>query len=121
MKKACLLGVLLLSLSLVGCSSSNNPSGVVKDFMKYTADGKMNEAVNLVTEQGQGLVTAFFPMMTAEIKKKGGIKAIDIIKEEITGDTATVTHIVKYGNGSTDEDSSKLTKQDGKWKLHVSK
>ena len=121
MKKAWLLGMLLLCLSIIGCSSSNSPSGVVKDFMKYTADGKANEAVALVSDQGQAIVTAFFPMMTAEIKKKGGIKSIDIIKEEISGDTAAVTHVVKYGDGSTDEDSSKLIKQDGKWKMHVSK
>ena len=121
MKKACLLGALLLCLIFVGCSSSNSPSGVIKDFWKYSADGKMNEAVALVTGEGQGLMTAFFSMLTADIKEKGGIKAIDIKKEEINGDTATVTYVVKYGNGSTKEDTDKLIKQDGKWKLHVSK
>ena len=121
MKKAWLLGMLLLCLSIVGCSSSNSPSGVVKDFYKYTADGKTNEAVALVTGKGQGLVAAFLPALTEDIKEKGGIKSIDIIKEEISGDTATVTLVLKFGNGSTKEDSSELIKQDGKWKMHVSK
>lgn len=127
MKKKCLLGMLVLGLALSGCSLGNSPSGVVKDFYKYTANGKVNDAFSLITPEGQSVLTQWgggtsaIAKLTEEFKKEGGLKSLEITSEQVTGDTATVNFTIKYGNGTTKQDNEKLIKQDGKWKITVSK
>ncbi len=58
---------------------------------------------------------------TEDIKKKRGIKTFKIVKEDITGEMATVSFEIIYGNAETEKDNMKLKKEDGKWKINVSK
>lgn len=127
MKRVLLFGLIVLGLCLAGCSGSNSPSGVVKEFYKYAAAGKVNDAFELISKEGQNMLnqhaggTAAIAKLTKEINDKGGIKAIEILSEEVIGDTATVKFAIKFGNGSTKQDNEKPVKEGGKWKLTVSK
>lgn len=58
-----------------------------------------------------------------QIEKKGGIISYQITSEEISEDAtkATVKYSMEYGNGSTDNEKSKLINVDGKWKLDPGK
>ena len=56
-----------------------------------------------------------------EIKKKDGIKSLEVIGEEINeaGDEAAVTLKIVYGNGKEDTQTSKFVMEDGKWKYSM--
>ena len=45
-----------------------------------------------------------------------GIKSIEILKEDISGDKADVTYIIHYGNGMAPKNKQSLLKEDV-WKL----
>jgi len=119
--------MLVFGLVLSGCSLGNSPSGVVKKFYNYAAAGKVNDAFNMISNEGQNVLNQYgggvssVAKLTERIRSKGGIKSIKITDEQIIGDTATVKFIIKYGDGSTEQDDEKPIKQDGKWKLTASK
>ena len=58
-----------------------------------------------------------------EMEKKGGITGVDITDVAVAedGNTATVKYVLKYGDGSTKDQDSKLLKVDGKWKMESGK
>ena len=127
MRREFFFGLIVLGLCLAGCSGASSPSGVVKEFYKYAAAGRVNDAFELLSKEGQELLkqnaggTAALAELTKEINDKGGIKAIEILNEEIIGDTATVKFVIRFGNGSTEQEDEKPIKEGGKWKLSVSK
>ena len=53
-----------------------------------------------------------------EMKKKDGVKSIEVIEEVINeaGDKATVKIKVVYGNGDENTQTNKFVMEDGKWK-----
>lgn len=57
------------------------------------------------------------------MKKKDGLKSIEIISEEISedGNTATVKIKQTYGNGETQDGTQSMVKRDGKWLMSVDK
>lgn len=125
MKKAVLFLLLVLCFNITGCIG-NSPSGVIKDFYQYIENGKINDAFDLISEEGKQLLSLggganFLARFTENMKKQGGIKSIEIINEQIHGDRATVQHIMKFGNGATDKNTEQLIKQHGKWKIVPSK
>lgn len=55
--------------------------------------------------------------------EKGGIKKIDVVSEEIAedGKSATVTMLVTYGNGETNEDDVQMLYDGSSWKWSMGK
>lgn len=126
MKKV--ISVLAVLAILMGCNllSGNSPAKVVQEFHRLVEKGELSKAYELVSQSGKGLLAMAggaqgLSSGTNEIKQKGGIKNIKIIKEDVTGEMATVNFEITYGNGSVKKDNEKLIKEDGKWKLDVSK
>jgi len=62
-------------------------------------------------------------MSKGQIEKKGGIKTVSIVKEEISedGKTCNVQAEVEYGNGDKEPANSNLVMVDGAWMLTVGK
>lgn len=112
--------VLICSFSLVGCGgSSSGPGDTIKE-LNYALEKGDGDAVKKIVPGMAGMVgdDKLRGMMTeasAEAKKKGGIQSIEILKEEINGETATVEHKVVWGNGEEESDTTELTKVDGEW------
>ena len=50
-------------------------------------------------------------------KGKGGLKSIDIDKEQINGDTAKVAFTLRFGNGETKSGEMQCVREDGDWKM----
>ena len=114
----------LVLLVLVGCNES--PAKTGKDFYYLVEKGKVNDAYNLVTKEGQGLLSmaggaASFSKLTKEIESKKGIKEIQVVNEEKKGDTATVKVKIIFNSGEPQEDKLDLIKEDGKWKIAINK
>ena len=55
---------------------------------------------------------------TERIKKKGGVKAIDLLSEDITGDLAKVTIVMRYGNGTIDTTTMNMLREGNEWKIN---
>lgn len=123
-KMLVLLGLFFL---VINCSLAESPSKVVTNFYKLAADGKLNDAYELISKEGKELLknlgggAAAIGQLTQEIKNEKGIKKIEILNEEIQGDLASVKFRIAFGDGSSKEDTEKLIKENGKWRLVVSK
>ncbi len=121
------IGVLLVFMAIGACSSFDSPSTVVKNFYKYTEAGKVNDAYELITTEGKEMLQKYgggasiLSDETRRIKGKSGIESFNIQSEEITGDTAKVVFKIIYGNGTTKEDNEELIKEQGAWRITVSK
>lgn len=127
MKKFIATFMALLVLSITACSSFDSPSTVVKHFYEYVAAGKVNDAYELIAKDGKLMLQKYgggvsaLSDSTQKLKGKGGLESIKIKSEEITGDTAEVEFSLTYGNGTTKNDNEKLVKENGSWKITVSK
>ena len=113
--------VLACSFALVGCGgSSAGPGDTVIELNKAMEAGDAETVKKIVPGMagmiGDDKLKAMMTEASAEAKKKGGIKTIEILKEEIDGDTAVVEHKVVWGNGDEDSDTTELVKnEDGNW------
>ncbi len=112
--------LLVCSFSLVGCGGSAGPGETVKELTYAMEAGDVDTvkkiAPGLAGMMGEDKLKGIVTEASAEAKKKGGIKSIEILEEKIDGDVATVKHKVTWGNGDVEEEEGKMTKNaDGDW------
>jgi hypothetical protein len=130
MKSRLLIVVAVLSAAVfaVACGSSG-PGGTVKSYISYMEKGDMDSAMKLMStkdmppgmkdsKEVKDKMKQVGDQASKEIKGKGGVKSVDILKEDIKGDNAEVKFKIKYGNGTEDDEkTAKLVKEDGQWKI----
>ena len=104
------------------------PSDVVKKFVEATVAFDFAAAKQYVIKEHQAKLDeviaqfeapeakAQIDEMKAVLESVGGIK-VDIVNEEIDGDSAKVTVQVS-GGGQSQEQVISLIKEDGKWKVN---
>jgi Domain of unknown function (DUF4878) len=118
-----LVSVLFFAVALGGCGLfDSGPAATAKQFMWEVDKGKVDKAVERLT--GQAVAMMGKEKMKAALtdnpaKKMGGIRDIEVQKEEVTGDTAVVELKVTYGNGETKTETMKLVRVDKQWKINV--
>ena len=119
---------LLFFTTSCGTSSSSSPSDIGKKMFEDIEKGNVDAAIAVFSTNGEELsdedktkLTAMLLMGQEEIKKKDGIKSIEIIEEAINeaGDKADVTLKIIYGNGEEDTQTNKFVMEDGKWKYSM--
>ncbi|MCK4678271.1 MAG: DUF4878 domain-containing protein [Bacteroidales bacterium] len=119
---------LLFFTTSCGTSSSSSPGDIGKKMFEDIEKGNVDAAIAVFSTNGEELseedkakLTALLLMGQEEIKKKEGIKSIEIIEEEINeaGDKADVTLKIIYGNGEEDTETNKFVMEDGKWKYSM--
>lgn len=127
MRKIVVLSLMVFLIGLLACGGANAPSKVIEKFYKLTENGKVNDAYELISEDGKRVLEKFgggvsiLSNGTKEIGDKGGIKNFEIVNEDIKGDTAIVRYKITYGNGETKTSIDKLIKEDGQWRITVAK
>ena len=113
--------VLLLILNPFGHNSvKNSPSATVKNFYEALEKGEYSKVKGYVSSQvllQEPLTIEDFNKMREEMMSLGGIKKIEITKENIEGETAEVCYSLDYRNGETDSDCGYLIKEGGIWKI----
>jgi hypothetical protein len=129
-----ILGVLILGalvlLNSCESGSSSSPAATVKEFSTKVEKGDFEGAIGCIATDGKavdkeakGKLTLLLGMAKGEVDKKKGIKDMEVLSETIDpdGKTATVKMKFTYGDGSVNEESNSLVKEDGKWKLSLQK
>ena len=115
---------------MVSCSGSGkSPTDVSKSFIQKLEKGdvdaafKMLDGAEKATAEENEKLKAFLSEGTKEISSKGGIKKIEVVSETISedGKTAEVTIMLTYGNGETDESTTKLKNTEDGWKIFLGK
>ena len=111
-----------------GTSSSSSPGDISVKIMIDIEKGNIDAVIAVLSTNGKELsdedtakLTAMLQMGQEEIKKKDGIKTIEVIEEDINeaGDKAKVKMKIVYSNGAEDTETHKFVIEDGKWKLSM--
>lgn len=133
MKQLIRLGLMLIAvLAMVSCTPST-PGAALKNYMSALSEKdyeKFIEGCNIseadsdkAKEIHEGLIAMIQEKGSKTIEKKGGLKEIEIVSEEMAedGNSAIVTYKQHYGDGSVKEDTQKMIKVDGKWLMDIGK
>jgi uncharacterized protein with von Willebrand factor type A (vWA) domain len=112
----------------------NSPADIQKSVYSQIQKGNYEKGVKILCDNLDGDKTPsaeekmqFAKGLTEKAKQsieaKGGVKSFEIVEEVISEDgaSATVNSKITYGDGSTQEQSSKYVKKDGKWKIALGK
>ena len=80
--------------------------------------GQFEEATELFSSRArQNLpeIKSLIATVPEAIKNSGGV-TVQIVNEQIIGETASVTFDLRYGNGQIEHVKYKLIKEDGNWR-----
>ena len=117
----------LFTMALVrGCSSSNTPKGVAEKAAKCLKNKDYKGVVKLVDipdSEKDAFAAMIGEKLDKNLDKKDGISSYEILDEEIDEEAGTAVVQVKYtyGNGEEENETMKLVKKDGDWKLSMKK
>ncbi len=113
------------STNVQSTSGDLSPRQTVEQSVRLTEQGNFEEFKKLLSANYKAKAYApnsflekTFPGVSGMMKGLGGVKSIEIVKEDISGDKAKVISNYHYGNGKTvDNITENLVKEDGKWKI----
>lgn len=130
MIKSVLYAIGAVSLTAVlmtsGCGGSNSPGGAVKAAYTAANAGQYSEANKYMSSEALSVMGGTLGAFVGGLKgmwdratREGTIDKVEIIKEEVRGEGATVIFRIHYKNGDTEKKSESMIKEDGKWKIAV--
>lgn len=116
--------ILLLAALTLTAACADSAGDATADFYTYVDEGKNEKAFEMMTGQsvamlGRDKMIAMMADQTSKYQEKGGIDDIEVLSEEIEGNTAVVKVRLKFGNEQTSEETMKLVKIDGDWKIRT--
>lgn len=137
-KRIYLFIILIVSLALLstGCGtkattapiSSATPSEAVKSYFSALKEARYDDAQKQLstslqkTLEGQGKLSIMATKNVSDELKKRNFNKVDIIKEDIKGEEATVNAKLIFKDNNIGETLEfKLVKEDKEWKLDNSK
>lgn len=120
--------IALASLFLAtACSVTSSPRSTAKHFYKAIEKGDFDQALSYTTLEADAdaeIYHAIMQKVNSSIQEKGGIKKIEILREE--GDLEaeeleelTVVTLISFNDGSSQEEYCDLIQRDGKWAVDV--
>jgi len=118
--------MILLGALVISCGSSpSTPEDVAKEFMSRVEKGSSSAldlfSPELVQMIGKEKLQKSIEEQSAEIKKKGGIKSVEVTDLKIEGEEATMNVITNFNDGSSETEDMKMVKKDGDWLITISK
>lgn len=117
---------LIICLTSACLPFGRGPGATIKAFLRAVEQGKTETALALVgrtsrSALGDEKLTLAIGQGPATFAKDGGISRVVIESEEIRGDTATVAVRTVFGNGTEERDDETLIREDGRWRVVISK
>jgi len=126
-KKVSIIGLILFGFILVfgfgllkntNLSTEKSPAETVRVFIKTFEKGEYSKAKDYVFSQSWNFWDLHsFDTEREKIMRKGGIKKINIIEEEIEGNYAQVHWTLEYKNGEQESSWFYLVKEGDVWKI----
>jgi hypothetical protein len=126
-KRMFVLVVTIVMLVLcANCQLSSGPGKTVKNFYSLVEAGEIDQALTLLSNKmlrsiGKDKLKSGFAQETRRTKERGGINSMEITKEDVVGESGEVNIKLQYGNGEKKADNVKLIKENGDWKIDMSK
>lgn len=123
-------------LVMASCSSSlgDGPGEALTGYVEALQSGNYAAFVDgfalkegISSEEAEQQKAMFVSLVrdkaSQEYGKKGGIQGVEILSEELSedGNSAVVTFTLRYGDGTSQEDSQDMVKRDGKWLMDADK
>ena len=137
MKRVLYLSMMVAALFMMAScssSSSDSPSKALNGYVDELKAGNYEKFVEGIVfkdglsdeeiQSGKAMWVGLLQDKGAkEFEKRGGLKGIEIISEEISedGNSAVVTFKQMFGDGTETEDTQNMVKKDGKWLMDVNK
>jgi hypothetical protein len=114
-----LLVTLLVVVVVVALSAGQSPSDVLKATFLDANEGRYSDANNGLSSQMRAIHdrAGYAKVLWDAVTRKGSITKVEILKEEIRGEGATVRFKIHYKDGRTFECEEDLIKENGSWKL----
>ena len=118
---------LITTFVFINCGGGpSGPKDIVKDSFKMMEENDQSGLKDLLSAQVKALVDdkkleEGMNNKYEEIKAKGGITNIEFLSEDIQEQEANFKVKLTYGDGSENTEKVKLVKEEGDWKLGVSK
>src|SRR5512135_3465027 len=124
-RRLTVLAVCVCVIFALACADSS-PASAVKSFYKAIGDGKIDDALALLSQRtisavGKEKLRTGLQKATRDALDKGGITDVQITNEQIANEIANVTAIVKYGNGTAQTEKIQLVKEGTGWRLQPEK
>lgn len=125
MRRSLKLAVCICLILITACAG-RSPASAVKSFYKDIGEGKIDDALGLLSSQtvatvGKEKLRTGLQKATRDALDKGGITDVQITNEQVANEIANVTVVVKYGNGTTETEKVKLVKEGSGWRLQPEK
>ena len=120
--------IALASLFLAtACSVTSSPRSTAKHFYKAIEKGDFDQALSYTTLEADAdaeIYHAIMQKVNTSIQEKGGIKKIEILREEGDAEAEeleelTVVTLISFNDGSSQEEYCDLVRRDGKWAVDV--
>ena len=120
--------IALASLFLAtACSVTSSPRSTAKHFYKAIEKGDFDQALSYTTLEADAdaeIYHAIMQKVNTSIQEKGGIKKIEILREEGDAEAEeleelTVVTLISFNDGSSQEEYCDLVQCDGKWAVDV--
>lgn len=116
-----------LALGLSACSSAK-PETTVEAFYRAAAKGDVERATEQVSfadvpanqmVQAKGKVQMIVGEMQSRVEANDGLEAVEVLETEIdeAEGTARVRTRVVFGNGKDTNETHRLVREDGDWKI----
>jgi hypothetical protein len=107
-------------------SNPTHPSIVVERFFREVENGDSTKILQflphiLVSQVGARKLETIFALNTDEVRKRGGIREVEVLNEWGDTDVAAVEVNMTYGNGSKDYEVVLLCKENNEWKIDMSR
>lgn len=119
--------VLVTTFIFVNCGGGpTGPKDVVVESFEMMENGDKSGIKDLLSPQVKAMVDdkkldEGLDKKYEEIKSKGGIANIEFLSEDIQENEAEFKVKLTYGDGSETTEKTKVVKEDGDWKLGISK
>ncbi len=120
--------VAVLSLFMAtACSVTSSPRSTAKHFYKAIEKGDFDKALSFTTLEADAdaeIYHAIMQKVNTSIQEKGGIKKIEILREEGDAEAEEVEELtivtqITFNDGSSQEEYCDLVQRDGKWAVDV--
>lgn len=113
----------VISLATIGsCGSRKKPSTVVEDLVRTIERGDIDQAMTynsqgFVSRQGIDNLKESFRQTALWIKRDGGIKSLEVLKEDTVGEVAEVALKITRGGGDSSVVYYRLIWEKADWKV----